>query len=72
MAEKRVLQMVFTDVAGKESIIRITSPKEGVSLADAQAAGAVIASKDVFYTKAGRLQAFKEARMVTTNSATLM
>lgn len=67
----KTLEMVFRDAFGKETVIRLADPKDGLTQAEVQAAMDLIVSKNIFTTKAGDLTQAAEARIVTLDTAAL-
>lgn len=67
----KTLEMVFRDAFGKETVIRLADPKDGLTPAEVQAAMDLIVSKNIFTTKTGDLTQAAEARIVTLDTAAL-
>lgn len=67
----KTLEMVFRDAFGKETIIRLADPKDGLTQVEVQAAMDLIVSSNIFATKAGDLVQAAEARIVTLDTAVL-
>lgn len=67
----KTLEMVFRDAFGKETIIRLADPKEGLTQAEVEAAMDLIVSANIFETKTGDLVQTAEARIVTLDTAVL-
>ena len=67
----KTLEMVFRDAFGKETVIRLADPKDGLTQAEVQAAMDLIVSANIFATKTGDLVQTAEARIVTLDTAVL-
>ena len=68
----KTLEMVFRDSLGKENILRLVDPKDGLTQADAKAAMDLIVAKNIFSTKNGDLVEAVEARIRTLETAELV
>ena len=55
MAQTKVLDLRFKTAAGKEAVISVTDPKDGLTLAEATAAMDVILAQDVFIIYGSKL-----------------
>jgi hypothetical protein len=62
----KVLELVFTDTAGKNKTLNVNEPREDASKAEAEAAMQGIIDANVFATANGDLAAIAEARVRTT------
>lgn len=67
----KTLEMVFRDAFGKETVIRLADPKDGLTQAEVQGAMDLIVSANIFATKTGDLVQTAEARIVTLDTAVL-
>ena len=68
----KTLEMVFRDSLGKETILRMADPKDGLALAEAQTAMDLIVAKNIFSSKNGDLVQAVEARIRTLETAELV
>ncbi|MCX7781208.1 MAG: DUF2922 domain-containing protein [Negativicutes bacterium] len=67
----KTLEMVFRDAFGKETIIRLADPKDGLTQAEVLTAMETIIAKNIFATKGGDLAQAVEARIRTLDTAAL-
>lgn len=67
----KTLEMVFRDAFGKETVLRLADPKDGLTQAEVLDAMELVVSKNIFTTKTGDLVQAAEARIVTLDTAVL-
>ena len=60
---KKTLEMVFRDLFGKEHVLTLPDPKDGISAAEVQVAMETIVAKNIFSTKSGDMVQAVEARI---------
>ena len=68
---EKSLELVFTKADGATKTLSIADPREGLTLADAQAAAAKIIEADVLTSSGMALTAFTEARIKTVTISVL-
>ena len=68
----KTLEMVFKNAAGKETVLRLVDPREGLSLAEVNAVMQTIVDKNVFQTENGDLIQALEARISSRDSIVLV
>lgn len=68
----KTLEMVFGNAAGKETVLRMADPKEGLTLAEVNAAMQKIVEKNIFTTENGDLTQVVEARISSKDSVVLV
>jgi hypothetical protein len=59
----KTLELVFITEANKEVTVVVRDPKDGVTLAEAQAVMATIIAKNIFSSTGGDLVSVKEAQI---------
>lgn len=60
---KKTLEMVFRDGFGKEHVLTLADPKDGLTQAEVQGSMDLIVSKNIFSTKTGDMVQAAEARI---------
>lgn len=68
----KTLEMVFRTSAGKEVSISLPDPKEGLTLAEAQAVMAEMITRNIFSIKGAALTAPVEARVRSRETVPLV
>lgn len=67
----KTLEMVFRDALGKEHVLTLANPRDGLVQAEVQAAMDLIISKNIFTTKTGDMVQAAEARVRVVDVTTL-
>ena len=68
----KTLQMVFLTSAGNETVISVTDPKDGLTLAQVQAVMQDIIDKNIFVIKGSALAGQVEARISSRETVALV
>ncbi len=68
----KTLEMVFRTSAGKEVSLSVAEPKEGLTLAEAQAVMADIIARNIFSIKGATLAESVEARIRSRETVPLV
>ena len=68
---EKTLELIFTKSDGAKKTLSIADPREGVTLAEAQAAAAKIIEAGVLISSGEALTAFVEARIKTVTVTVL-
>ncbi|MDF2875431.1 MAG: hypothetical protein K0R22_2114 [Sporomusa sp.] len=68
----KTLEMVFRTNAGKEAILSVPDPKDGLTLAEAQVVMQDIVTKNIFSIKGSTLAETVEARIRSRETVALV
>ena len=68
----KTLEMVFKNTAGKETVLRLPDPKDGLTLAEVNTVMQKIVEKNIFQTESGELTQAVEARISSKDSVVLV
>lgn len=68
----RILEMVFNNAAGKETVLRLADPKDGLTLAEVTAVMQKIVQTNIFQTDGGDLLQAVSARISSKDTVELV
>lgn len=68
----KTLEMVFRDTMGKEVVISLPDPQDGITLAQVQTVMQDIVTRNIFVTKNGDFAQVGDARIVSRDTTVLM
>lgn len=67
----KVLEMVFRNAGGRETVLRLSNPKDDIKLSEVTPVMNDIVSKNIFEPKGGALLQVVEARLRTQDTVQL-
>lgn len=67
----KTLELVFQNASGKEVVLRLPEPKDGLTKAAADAVMQEIISRNIFTSKTGELAKSVEARIRSSDAVVL-
>ncbi len=68
----KTLEMVFKNTTGKETVLRLADPKDGLTLAEVSAVMQKVVEKNIFQTDSGDLTQVVTARISSKDSVVLV
>jgi hypothetical protein len=68
----KTLEMVFKNTAGKETVLRLADPKDGLALAEVNTVMQKVVEKNIFQTASGELTQAVTARISSKDSVVLV